>query len=817
MTHWFRSSSPLRVLLLDDNPADRRLLTRLLRQTWPQAAIHEITEASAFDAALQQGNFDIVLTDYRLHWSDGLRVLEQVQALYPHKPVVLVTDSGSEEVAARALRLGAAGYVLKKRPHLQRLPEVIRQALDSVTARALARYLHALYQHLPQGVFHADISGHLRLLNPAALRLLGLKSPQQATGRSLVEFIHPQDRNAVQQAIRTAAAQPQRLVVRLALSPPRWARLTLWRNHETGPTPVLYGMLEDITESVRRESFREMWLQTAQRVLGAPQPSQGLESLLHRLLEWLDAQVAVLYWYNATTDRFQLGPRAARRPQSLHTLPFHLPGDHPLLGQVLHQGEALLLNQHNAARQGLPLPPSYRHLIALPLHREQEAIGVVLLIREQDPPFSEEDLLQTLSFLGLLVALVGEMHHREAMAMEQARLQASTERLRRLHQAATMLAAARTPERVWEALDEALAGLNWLYIAFRLVDDTLRVVASNLPAPQREALERSLTQPFFTISLPLHLWPQAAQALRRGEAHWGTIHRKDMQRVAQHFQLPAEWPTWLGLDAEHTSMALLPLQVEHRPWGLLVIWGEELAAEEIPLLETLAHQVEISLEKAQLLAQTERRAQRMSTLVRLSAQLAGAKTPEEVHQLLVNGLHTELGYRYVRLYRVDPATGDRVLASQRIDPELRTTVPLRLKAGYGLSHQAVVEKRQIYTPDVRQTRHYVPGLGQGAEVETPILIGQQVYGVLIVAHPNSHAFEKEDLEVLQAIAQMAAVASPPASRGCARSGAARARSRSTLRRSRCGPRAWYSSAKAPAPPNAAGPTPRKRCAPCCWT
>lgn len=118
----------MRVLLIEDNPNDRELIRRQLRKEIADLDIIETPHREAFREALEAGNFDVVLTDYRLHWSDGLTVLQAVKLQCPYVPVIMVTDSGSEEIAVRGMREGLSDYVLKG--HLARLPAAIVEALD---------------------------------------------------------------------------------------------------------------------------------------------------------------------------------------------------------------------------------------------------------------------------------------------------------------------------------------------------------------------------------------------------------------------------------------------------------------------------------------------------------------------------------------------------------------------------------------------------------------------------------------------------------------------------------------------------------------
>lgn len=118
----------MRVLLVDDNPNDRELIKRRLCRAFGEIECIEVRNREDFKAALESDAIDVVLTDYRLHWSDGLAVLQAVKWQYPHLPVLMVTDSGNEEVAAQGMRDGLSDYVLKQ--HLARLPSAVQEAIE---------------------------------------------------------------------------------------------------------------------------------------------------------------------------------------------------------------------------------------------------------------------------------------------------------------------------------------------------------------------------------------------------------------------------------------------------------------------------------------------------------------------------------------------------------------------------------------------------------------------------------------------------------------------------------------------------------------
>src|SRR5215208_4407648 len=114
--------APLRLLLIDDDPQGRELALEELRRELPDLAVREVADAEGLASALgalgggedlDGGGFDLIVTEHRLGWTDGLAVLRAVKARQPGLPVILFTGSPNVEVAVEAMKDGAADYVSK--------------------------------------------------------------------------------------------------------------------------------------------------------------------------------------------------------------------------------------------------------------------------------------------------------------------------------------------------------------------------------------------------------------------------------------------------------------------------------------------------------------------------------------------------------------------------------------------------------------------------------------------------------------------------------------------------------------------------------
>jgi two-component system, NtrC family, response regulator AtoC len=99
------------VLLVDDDPGMRQMLTMLLRSKGyvPAAVESAETALKEFEAR----PYDVVLCDVRMPTVDGLALLEELQRRSPEVTVIMMSAYGSEEIALEAMKRGAYDYVSK--------------------------------------------------------------------------------------------------------------------------------------------------------------------------------------------------------------------------------------------------------------------------------------------------------------------------------------------------------------------------------------------------------------------------------------------------------------------------------------------------------------------------------------------------------------------------------------------------------------------------------------------------------------------------------------------------------------------------------
>src|SRR5438094_2368486 len=240
--------------------------------------VKQITEEQAFAAALQGGNFDLVIADSHLRWTDGLSVLRAVKARYPDVPVIIFTGTGNEELAVEAMQAGLDDYIRKTTQFAARLRTAVRSTLKRAESRRRTvrqeERLHTLLNRLGVGVFKLSRDGRLLEANETFLSLLGLSSLQEAQRMDLTALSGDlPERSDARVSFQRHELQLHRAdgtAIRVSVTK------TVWRT-PTGE-PVTDGLLEEVTQPFpgipqaerRRWPRAEIHLETTVRPNGEP-------------------------------------------------------------------------------------------------------------------------------------------------------------------------------------------------------------------------------------------------------------------------------------------------------------------------------------------------------------------------------------------------------------------------------------------------------------------------------------------------------------------------------------------------------------------
>lgn len=130
-------TDPLRILHIEDDPADAELVRAIIESEQIQCDIVRVETGRDFEAEVAAGEFDMIFADYSLPAYDGLSALETAKEKCPDVPFIFITGKMGEELAIDTLKNGATDYVLKQR--LSRLVPSVHRALNEAAERRKRR------------------------------------------------------------------------------------------------------------------------------------------------------------------------------------------------------------------------------------------------------------------------------------------------------------------------------------------------------------------------------------------------------------------------------------------------------------------------------------------------------------------------------------------------------------------------------------------------------------------------------------------------------------------------------------------------------
>ncbi|MBX3170144.1 MAG: response regulator [Candidatus Eremiobacteraeota bacterium] len=165
---------PARLLYVDDAELDRELVRLALQEAPRPYELVEVGSRDDFLGKLSQ-DFSLVITDLNVLGFSGLDVLQLVKREMPEVPVVILTGTGSEELAVQAMKMGATDYVIKNVRHMRRLPHTIEAILENEQLRCGQRRLAEVVSAIDDCYWIFQLKqNRFVYVSPAFERILGL-------------------------------------------------------------------------------------------------------------------------------------------------------------------------------------------------------------------------------------------------------------------------------------------------------------------------------------------------------------------------------------------------------------------------------------------------------------------------------------------------------------------------------------------------------------------------------------------------------------------------------------------------------------------
>jgi PAS domain S-box-containing protein len=260
--------SPLRILYLEDNPADAGFVQTTLEADGLPCELELVDNREDFLSALEEGRYDILLADFFVPSFDGSSALTLANEKCPGTPFIVVSAFLGEERAVKLLKRGATDFVPKQR--LSRLAPSVRRALREVQERTeriqaeqalqeAERKYRGIFENAVEGIFQSTPDGRFLSVNPAMARMLGYGSPDELV-RSVANIEHqlytdPGRRTELMSLLdRGGVLQQFESQLLRRDGSPIWVSENVRAVRDQNGTVIYYeGTLEDITERKRAD------------------------------------------------------------------------------------------------------------------------------------------------------------------------------------------------------------------------------------------------------------------------------------------------------------------------------------------------------------------------------------------------------------------------------------------------------------------------------------------------------------------------------------------------------------------------------------
>ena len=196
------SDSHLKVLLVEDNPGDVRLIREMLLEV-PHVRF-ELELADRLETGLVRirvGDIHAVLLDLGLPDSRGHNTFVKAHAEAPHVPIIVLTGLGDEALAFRTVQEGAQDYLVKGQLDASVLERTIRYAVERKKAEQALRSselalrqseasFRSLIMNSPFAIFRISSDRRLLDANPALVEMLGYRSDSEVMALDLFADVY---------------------------------------------------------------------------------------------------------------------------------------------------------------------------------------------------------------------------------------------------------------------------------------------------------------------------------------------------------------------------------------------------------------------------------------------------------------------------------------------------------------------------------------------------------------------------------------------------------------------------------------------------
>ncbi|HJW84982.1 MAG TPA: GAF domain-containing protein [Anaerolineae bacterium] len=751
------SVTPTATILAVDDDVD---ILDLLRHVFKRQA-YRLLQAYSGEEALSvlksDPSVDVVLLDILMPGGmSGLDVLRHIRSDPALRliPVLLVTAVGSAEQLTAGLDAGADDYITKPFTTRELLARV-NVALHIVRSQRALREAEERYRLLVETardlVFALDLQGRFTYVSPSALAVTGYAPDKflSPEGRlSLLNVIHPDDRQRVQEALSLALRgvsgdDLQCRLVRLD-GEQRWLSLS-W-----SPIPDAFGapggvqaIARDVTARRRAEdAIFQRSQELAALNLIASRVNQSLDlnttlaDALGALMEVLNIDCGVIYLVEA--DRAVARAWHGLSEAVLSRIRTPALSDVSWIDRfaVYHDVPEMAIPPFDQVAVELRAPS----WLVAPLRERETLHGAIVLGSRAQRRFGENEVI-----------LIRTVADQIAVAVVNARLYEETRRrvdeLALLNEVGRALTSTLDLDEVLNAIMEEAVGVVRGEAGSVLLLDEARgeLVFAAAVGPAADQLRG--------VHLPRGAGI-ATQALSSGRP----LLIADAQSDGRFYD---RVDALTGLTTR--SLMAVPLRARGRVIGVMEVLNKRgglFTQDDLRLLDSLAQTAATAIDNAQLYARERIRVQQLTTLNEIAQHIVASLNAEALLHEVASLIHNRLGYPLVAAGLVDPDGRDVVIqgAAGAVRGELAVGARLPL---HGALIGAVIadgHSRIENAVDGAASEAGSQADAPGSRAVVPIVLEGIVTGVVVVESPQPQAFTTIDATTLEAVAGLVATA-----------------------------------------------------------
>ncbi len=742
-------TKPIRVLLIEDDPGDARLIREMLAEVEGEPFALECVERLAEGLArLSAGGVDAVLLDLSLPDSQGMATYTRTHAHAPRVPIVVMTGHADEALGMQLVEAGAQDYLIKGQVTGPLLARVLRHAIERKRAdealREKEEHYRTLIENLPDAVSFTALDGRKRYTSRSAAALFGFERAEDVIGLDALELVAPEDRARAMEEMQhlvnlgqgVSDEREYTFVRRDGSRFPGAIRVAVVTDPAGRPSGFI-NAIRDITERKRAEAeTRRLYglsKQQAQDLTVLNEMGNLFASTLetHALFRQLTRRCVEVFHVDSCLlrliedERLVVTESYFQTPEDKATV-MRLLAETPLrvgegiAGRVALTGKAEASGARPIEQATLPPFAEYlrkRHWLVVPLQVKEKVIGVLtLLTGEAGDPFTERER-----------ALAQAVANQAAIAIENARLFSETRAARdavlnMLEDLDDTARQVKASEAQYRTVVENATELIWTR------DSEGRVTFANRYAEQVTGYKLADWQ---GKDLASGVAPEDLSQARH-------VFLETLKGKAQSYpvRLYRADDSWLYL-----SVNTAPLYRDGEIVGT-ISFGRDVTEEE------------------RLRRETEQRLSELSALFAVSAALREAKTLGEMLPIILRSTVQVMQCDQGLLALVDRERGE--VQVRATTPDQASLLGLRTRIGEGIAGRVVQTGRPMLPADLagldgpeflRRLVHE-----PRAVICYPLKTAAEVVGTISLSAPLPREFSEGELKLLTAIADMAASA-----------------------------------------------------------